>query len=206
MGLALLLGVVHGNLFADLPLEEFVQARSAGRATPRFSLAVPGGGDLLAAGANELLQLTSNAGSEWTHDSKRALFRLASDTSLCLDAFGSHHDSGSGLGLYYCHGADNQRFLKQPRRDERDDAAELFCTALGSICVERRLAGTARRLAPEVTPVVAAPLADECAASDRPPDSDARCASWAVRGECASNPRWMREHCAAACCATRARS
>mmetsp|Transcript_30372 Transcript_30372/g.63896 ORF Transcript_30372/g.63896 Transcript_30372/m.63896 type:complete len:201 (-) Transcript_30372:294-896(-) len=114
------------NLFADLPLREYLVDRTAKE--PGFLLSqtnhleddcfayigtnqVLGTAPCEASSTVKALASENKMASLWVYDATTGSFKLARDTSLCLDIFISQAGF-SGMGVYWCHGGVNQRFLR----------------------------------------------------------------------------------------------
>jgi len=195
--------------FADLPLRDFERKPEASQAAA-FLLRRPGqqAGECLAFAGMDALVGTAPCkitdGQLWSYRSQQLV--LAHDTSLCLDEFGPH--AGDDLGVYWCHGGVNQRFMR------REGKPPMFCSqAPQAHCAERVaprdvVGSSAARASPPplftdaaalppTPPTPLKPSRPPCA-----PDSVAavaHCAVWAARGECVFNARYMRRHCARSC-------
>ena len=200
--LAAALPVAQPTIFDDLPLRGFeLPERSRRASVPGFPIGLLDSAECLgSAGPNRLLAVDECAATDglmWVYEPLKRALQLAHDVSLCLDVFATK--TGGRLGVYWCHGGQNQEFTVVQSTAARDGAT--YCSGAygsGAHCVTRRDAALATRQR-------AAAAAAAAARSDAPPctpDSSERaaeCAAWAAVGECYFTPRYMREHCQSAC-------
>ena len=125
------------NHFSDLPLDEFLPPPRAADA-PLYVLRLRGSSApcLGAAGVGELTAADAGCAARWTHEG--GAFVLASEVvgavPLCLDVFAAE----DALGVYPCHGGENQRFVAQPQSATLD--GDVYCGTSG-----RRLHCVARQ-------------------------------------------------------------
>ena len=102
------------NHFSDLPIDEFLPPPRAADA-PLYVLRLRGGSApcLGAASVGQLAAADATCAARWTHEG--GAFVLASEVAsavpLCLDVFAAE----DALGVYPCHGGQNQRFVAQPQ-------------------------------------------------------------------------------------------
>lgn len=119
------------NLFADLPLTEFLPPARTN--VPHYSLSTPGSGECAGGpiGPGQLLVPDEACVTRWIHED--GTFILAANNRVCLDVFASK----DALGIFACHGGDNQKFTAV-------DETDLHCAVSDPRhCVLRRFEGLA---------------------------------------------------------------
>ena len=137
---AVLSSAAAPNLFADLPLAEFLPPKRDFSNTTLYSLRRAGDTTscLGEASFGQLVADDAACAARWAYEGGR--FVLVSDDRLCLDLFAAQ----DALGLYACHTGDNQRFLNPGGGEKQHD---LFCAGASGgrppqqHCVVRQLVG-----------------------------------------------------------------